>query len=279
MDIISSRGHRHRNFLRENEVPFLIQEWETKQPAFQHPEENASETVALQKSIAKKGAYWWKQIWLCFRRSMLQQYRMASSFFLELVVGSLAGALIGFTIRSSNGHLFQSVYNGPLMILSSWVNVSMLPQISLIAGIAIALSGSPSGVKVFGDERLVYWREAASGHNRLSYYLGKIFSTVFRIIIAALHFTVFFAMLATPVMSFNKLYLCVLLNFYCVYGLASCVSMLVKKEDGPLLAVIVGLVVAVFCGSGPSLAKVREWHLIAIWRACPGVCLTLPTNF
>lgn len=36
---------------------------------------------------------------------------------------------------------------------------------------AIAIAGAPAGVLVFGEEKVVYWREAACGHNRLGIYL------------------------------------------------------------------------------------------------------------
>ena len=117
-------------------------------------------------------------------------------------------------------------------------------------------------------------------------------STTFRILIAALHFTVFFVLLATPLMGFGKLLLANILYFYCelktaftiyaveswlsanlgVYGMASCVSMIVKREDGPLLAVVVSLISGTLCGYGPSLLRIKQWHLEWLWRMCPGVC-------
>ncbi len=52
--------------------------------------------------------------------------------------------------------------------------------------------------------------------------------------------------------------------------------MIVRREDGPLLAVIASLIVGVFGGYGPPLYNVKEWHLEWFWRLCPGVSLTHP---
>lgn len=59
-----------------------------------------------------------------------------------------------------------------------------------------------------------------------------------------------------------------------IYGLASIVSVSVSRQDGPLVAVIVCLVVSVLGGYGPSLKTVEEWHLDWFWRMCPGVSHT-----
>jgi hypothetical protein len=47
--------------------------------------------------------------------------------------------------------------------------------------------------------------------------------------------------------------------------------MIVRREDGPLLAMIVSLIIGVFGGYGPPLYNVKEWHLEWFWRLCPGV--------
>lgn len=107
----------------------------------------------------------------------------------------------------------------------------------------------------------MYYRETASGHSRSAYYLGKLLSTLIRIALSSLHFTVFLGILATPLMSFSMMYAANLMYFWCIYGLASVVSMIVKREDGPLLAVLASLVIGVLGGVAPPLSKVKDWHM------------------
>lgn len=47
--------------------------------------------------------------------------------------------------------------------------------------------------------------------------------------------------------------------------------MITSREDGPLLATIVSLIIGVFGGYGPSLSTIKSWHLEWFWRVCPGV--------
>ena len=44
----------------------------------------------------------------------------------------------------------------------------------MVLGTAIAIACCPAAVKLFGEERAVFFREAASGHNKLAYFLVSI---------------------------------------------------------------------------------------------------------
>ncbi|RAL62605.1 hypothetical protein DID88_004452 [Monilinia fructigena] len=198
------------------------------------------ESRALSETIKTRGTYWYRQIWLCLLRSLLQQYRIKSAFFFELGVGALSGVLIGMAEVNKKGENFRGIFIEPYEMLSSSIDYISIPQMALLVGLAIGLTASAPGVKVFGEEKLVYWREAAAGHNRFSW---------------------------VDMFAANLLY------FWCIYGLASCVSMVTRREDGPLIAVMSSLIVGVLNGMSPSLEKVRNWHMVWLWRATPGTWL------
>jgi len=154
------------------------------------------------------------------------------------------------------------------------VDYSSVPQIGLLAAMAIGLAASAPGVWVFGEEKLIYYRESASGHSRSAYYFGKVLSTLPRIALSVLHYAVFMGILATPRMSFAQMYGANIMYFYSIYGLASVISMIVKREDGPLLSVLASLIVGVLGGVAPPLPKVKTWHTKRFWRMSPGVWFT-----
>jgi hypothetical protein len=54
--------------------------------------------------------------------------------------------------------------------------------------------------------------------------------------------------------------------------------MLTRREDGPLLAMIVSLIIGIFGGYGPSLSTIKFWHLEWAWRMCPGVGIGQPST-
>ncbi|QSZ36249.1 hypothetical protein DSL72_007375 [Monilinia vaccinii-corymbosi] len=276
-DIIAGEGHLYKS-TGDASIQPLIKYWQIHSDDQYHDIKgfviSVAESNSLPATIKTRGAYWYRQIWFCFLRSLLQQYRMKSSFFFEIGVGAISGFLIGVAdINEKGNDNFRGVLIEPYEVLSSSTDYRSIPQMALLIGLAIGLTASAPGVKVFGEEKLVYWREAAAGHNRFAYYVGKVLSTIPRMILANFHFTVFFALLATPRISWVDTFAANLLYFWCIYGLASCVSMVTRREDGPLIAVMSSLIVGVLNGMSPSIHKVRSWHMTWIWRASPGTWL------
>ncbi|KAI4217923.1 MAG: hypothetical protein LQ349_008953, partial [Xanthoria aureola] len=232
-----------------------------------------AEALSLRRSIQSRGAPFHKQVYHCLVRSLLQQYRLRSSFFFEIFLSALGGFLIGLAQFKAEGINFRGFFLPPYAVLSSSIDYNSVPLMAVLVGIAIGLVASSPGVKIFGEEKLVYAREAASGHNRLAYYLGKVLSTFPRMLVANLHFTALFLLLATPRIGWPAAFAVNLLYFYAIYGLASILSMLCKREDGPLLAVMASLIVGILNGMSPNLSQVAEWHLAWFWRALPGTWL------
>ncbi|KAH9828028.1 ABC transporter, ABC-G family, WBC-type [Teratosphaeria destructans] len=228
----------------------------------------------LRRTMRARGASWLAQVYYCWMRAMTQQARNATSLLFEVGVAALAGVVIGLSAFAARGHLFQGIYHYPFTMLSSAVDYQSTPQIGLLGAMSIGLAASAPGFWVFGEEKLMYHREFAAGHSRSAYYVGKLLSTLPRIALTSLHYTVFLGILATPLMSFWKMYAVDLGYFWGIYGLASVVSMLVKRQDGPLIAVLASLVIGVLGGVAPPLKQVKVWRMEWFWRMSPGVWFT-----
>lgn len=223
--------------------------------------------------LKKRGAPRWKQFWLCLKRAMLQQWRTKSSFIFEMALASIAGLLLGLAENSKNGVLFTGIYNAPYDVLSLATDIKSVPELALLTAIAIGLVSAAPGVKVFSEEMLLYRREAEAGHSRIAYFLAKNFCVLPRIVFGCLHFTALILILAVPIINWGFAFLANLIYFYCIYGLASCVSMVVRKEDAPLLATMISLIVGILSGAAPPLSSVQGWHMEWLWRASPGTWL------
>jgi len=275
MDIIAGEGHLYKKS-GDTGIARLIDYWKHREKTKVNSGGIPStvETAALTRTVKMRGAPWYRQIYFCLCRALLQQYRRKSSFYFEIGVAALAGLLIGLAFVSENGLNFNGMFHHPYELLSSAADFSSVPEMSLLVGLAIGLTASSPGVKIFGEEKLIYMREASSGHNRFAYYIGKMLSTFPRMIIANFHFTVLFMLLATPKISRGAAFIANLLYFYCIYGLASCISMITRREDGPLIATMASLVVGIISGTSPSLQTVRGWHMTWLWRASPGTWLS-----
>ena len=278
MDIIADQGHLYKK-LGDTDVSHLIEQWKYRQDAMKpaigssSPNPFQVEVIALNRTIQMRGAPWYRQTYFCLGRAFLQQYRLRSSLYAELGVALLTGLILGVAEIKQNGINFRGIFLHPYELLSSSVDYISVPEMSLLIGLATGITASSPGVKIFGEEKLMYAREASSGHNRFAYYLGKVLSTFPRMILSSLHFTIPFMYLAAPEISWGAAFVANLLYFYCIYGLSSCVSMVTKREDGPLIATMTSLTAGLVSGVKPSLYTVAGWHMTWLWRASPGTWL------
>lgn len=229
--------------------------------------------TAMQSALKNRGGPRIKQMWLCLTRAMLQQYRGWWAYWAEMGLAALAGFLLGLAENSKKGILFTGTFLEPYSILSPATDIDSAPELALLVAIAIGLVAAAPGVKSFSEEMLLQRREAEAGHSRVAYFLAKVFSLVPRMVLGCLHFSTPLFLLSVPVIDWKVAFLANLLYFYCIYGLASIFSTLSRREDAPLFATMVSLIVGILSGAAPPLAKVKEWHFEWLWRASPGVWL------
>lgn len=229
---------------------------------------------AMLEALKKRGAPRLKQTWLCLRRAMVQQWRDKTSFWFEMGLASVAAGLLGLAQNSRNGVLFRGIYKGEFAILSNAVDLTSVPQLSLLMGVAIGLISAAPGVRVFSEEMLLHRREAEAGHSRLAYFLAKVLCVLPRMLVACMHFTTITLVLAKPVIPWGVAFIANLGYFWCVYGMSGVISMVAKREDAPLLATMASLILGILCGAAPTLAQVSNWNMVWLWRMSPGVWLS-----
>ncbi|KAJ4414754.1 hypothetical protein N0V82_007746 [Gnomoniopsis sp. IMI 355080] len=229
---------------------------------------------AILETLRQRGASRLKQTWLCLRRAMLQQWRYKSSFASEMLLACVPALLLGLSVQSRNGMIFRGLYRGGFSILSPAIDVASAPQLSMLTGVAVGLISSAPGVRVFSEEILMQRREAEAGHSQAAYFVAKVLATLPRMLCACLHFSVILLLLGRLIVPWGVAFAANLCYFWCIYGVAALISMLSRREDAPLLATMVSLILGILCGAAPNLAQVAEWKLVWLWRMSPGVWLT-----
>ncbi|KAI9229623.1 MAG: hypothetical protein DHS80DRAFT_13664 [Piptocephalis tieghemiana] len=230
-----------------------------------HPQHVATKAM-WKRMIHDRGASHLRQIWLCHQRSLLQQYRRPLSLIFEYGVAAIAGVLLGLAIMNRAGQLYIGALIAPYTPISLSPFETMVPQMCMLISMSISVSGSPAAVRTFGEEKSVYWREAASGHSKVAYFTGKILSTIYRISLGALHYTAFYHTISRTDPALSIIFPLVLLQFFCVYGVSEIISIIVSRANGPLLASILCLILSVFNGYGPNLHETSDWRLQWIWE-------------
>jgi ABC-type multidrug transport system ATPase subunit len=201
--------------------------------------------AALISSDSKtRGAPWWMQILLAFLRSIRQQ----AVGFLSLVFENVLAGASGFIIGLAADGVYSGRWLPPYTLVSPAPNDALIAERGMYIHVTLGLAAASAGVRTFGEDRVQYWREAASGHNRLSYFVGVSLAALPRIFLASLHFTAIFAVMSLPYMPFHEMLGIIFLVWFTIYGVSCLISMLVSKENAPLIAVVVTLVAGTLCG-------------------------------
>lgn len=117
-------------------------------------------------------------------------------------------------------------------------------------------------MKVFSEEKPVFWREAAAGHSSSAYFIGKTLASLPRFVLSSFHFTSIYVYFAVPVFpSFFMHYAIVFLTFFGVYGIAALVSCVTSAKNANLLSVIFCIFAAACNGFGPNLTDLQDWGI------------------
>ncbi|KAJ3315090.1 hypothetical protein HDV04_004231 [Boothiomyces sp. JEL0838] len=200
-----------------------------------------------------RGSSFIKQFSLCLQRSFVQQYRHYVDLVFEILVSVIVGYFLGISNRKYSGELYRGVLVEPLALLSSTPREGYVVGTSFNIGLAICIAAGPAGVNIFGPESIVFYREAASGHNRLAYYLAKTLASLPRMMLSSLHMIAIFYYYIAPATSFLYMYLMIMLTYFGIYGLASIVSVTQKRESQAILSTLAGFIPAFFSGRDPRI--------------------------
>ncbi|KAI8607512.1 P-loop containing nucleoside triphosphate hydrolase protein, partial [Chytriomyces sp. MP71] len=271
MDILAGRGEVRNgiseSITRPSEIVAKWRERDANNVAsmeVETPPVYAATAIESMRQVAKlRGASFIRQFGLSHNRSLLQQSRLFTAFIIEAFVGFLCGLIMG--IASGGGEALTGMFIQPYTALGASPKYWFVGLYGLLVGLSISLAATPSGVKVFGEEKAVYLREAEAGHNIHAYYLGKNLASIYRVILSAGHFCGIYYLLAQPPIDIGIQFAIIFLNFVGTYGVGMMVSMVVKRENAPLLGVTIALIWEVLCGFGPSITDATDGGYIFLY--------------
>mmetsp|Transcript_10224 Transcript_10224/g.30503 ORF Transcript_10224/g.30503 Transcript_10224/m.30503 type:complete len:1000 (-) Transcript_10224:1198-4197(-) len=167
----------------------------------------------------------------------------------SLITVTLAGFVIGYATRQS----FRGILQDPYTLLSPASDSGVLPLAGMLIIIGTGICATPAGVRVFGAEQVIYWRERSVGHKPLSYFCGVAIAALVPMAIESFHFAAAFAAVSTAdLMTSLELWMQCLLSFFCMHGLANLMSML-SSSAAMLLSVVLCLLVPIMGGLIPSV--------------------------
>ena len=151
-------------------------------------------TIEMKRIVGHRGAQFLPQFWYCSIRSFIQQSRALTSLAIETFCALFAGIIMGVAIAEMN-EPFTGMLVDPYSVMSKAPTVwfpgmctlraycPAVPNVidiflsiidGMLIGMSISLAGAPAGVNVFTEEKVVFWRERASGHNAFAYFIVSL---------------------------------------------------------------------------------------------------------
>ena len=137
-----------------------------------------------------------------------------------------------------------------------------------MACIAVGLVSCASMIRVFGAERIVFWRESAALSqpvHTLAYFIGKDLSMVPQLLAGPLVFNLVFHALTAPRAAFSHFYLVFLGLYYCSMGFAYLVAAAVPPDLAQLTGVVAVFSNAMFAGGMPTLKQLLAKFAPLCW--------------
>jgi len=199
-----------------------------------------------------RGAYFGDQLLLAFARAGRTYINSPRRMLTEALVHGVVGYVIGLASSQS----FRGVLLDQYQFISPAGNPNGLMISALLLVMGAGIAAAPPGVSSFGAELVVYWREAAAGHRRFAYFLGKICAALLMICFGVVHFCALFLLgysgdaLDTPVV-LGVVGAC----YFAFFSLAMVCGIGLETQQATLLSVMFSLLLPVLGGLLPSIPE------------------------
>lgn len=230
MDAIAKRGDE------------FAEAWETN---VTNAEPASPFTGTIPAAPVRLMAPWYKQLALAHQRALRVQFEHVLTVALDVLLGMIGAAMLSMAAVDSP---FKSLLRDEYVLVSPRGAFDVPGMLGMLWLIAMAGSVAPAGVRTFGNCRVQYWREASSGYSRLAFYTGNALAEVYRLTLAALHFSVVVYLMWRPTMTFGQLFGMILLSFFVVDSQSVMLGIVLDPQTAPLLSTVTAVFTALLNG-------------------------------
>eukprot|EP00940_MAST-03C_sp_MAST-3C-sp2_P000735 g735.t1 len=197
------------------------------------------ETVKM-RPIPKRPRPWSiVQFIVFFRRGLIQHaWRRPWVLIMDGATLVVAGGLLGAVFSSNDQQDLTMRY--------------------LLASLALGLTGMQMAQRVFGSERIQFWRESSAGISVSAYFFGKVLSFFPVMAMAPCLFLILFYNMTSPRYGFGSyLVTCLFCNFT-VTQLGYLVSILFQPRSALIVSVVLNVIALLFAGVNPNVQTMAD---------------------
>eukprot|EP01028_Stygiella_incarcerata_P014157 TRINITY_DN9121_c1_g1_i5.p1 TRINITY_DN9121_c1_g1~~TRINITY_DN9121_c1_g1_i5.p1 ORF type:complete len:650 (+),score=169.31 TRINITY_DN9121_c1_g1_i5:340-2289(+) len=212
-------------------------------------------------------------------RAFIQLYRDHTGLMIALMLHFGAGFGNGASFNPSFGTLYSPALpkvhaeqECPEIIrdrcMDEPISQMLITALCFTFAMVLGTASTVAAIRTFGEERPVFWREAASGRSSIAYFLGKNVADLPLIIVNGLLYTSFFYVLTEPRGSFFSYLFVSTLLIFAAYALGYIVSGLTSGKNAYTVAIVMAMCLSITSGDKPSLKDVNEQYsvLVILWQ-------------
>eukprot|EP01117_Protostelium_nocturnum_P015602 TRINITY_DN6062_c1_g2_i2.p1 TRINITY_DN6062_c1_g2~~TRINITY_DN6062_c1_g2_i2.p1 ORF type:complete len:1280 (+),score=361.96 TRINITY_DN6062_c1_g2_i2:135-3974(+) len=200
--------------------------------------------------INRKTTGKWMQTWWIFVRGVLQQWRQSNTAHSDIMLCIFSGVVVEMVYRN--------------------VAENLIPQAAFLLVLVASLTSMVISLRLFGAEKPVFWRESASGMSSISYFFGKNFASFPSYIITSVIFLLFYYSISQPRGSYEMYFWILIVNHFCISGLAHFLSVIMHPHKAQLFGVIATMLQCSICGFAPTLTSLKQISLFLYYGAYGG---------
>jgi len=183
----------------------------------------------------------WTEIRVMLRRNIIQGIREFKGIMFDFVLLIFSASIVGF------------VYG------SDW-EYTQFQMMTMLTVVMMGMIAANVSLRIFGNDRVVFWRESSAGIVIFAYYLAKIITNAFELFVYPLIFTTMIYNFIVPLARFQEYYLIYMLVFFVNSGMGMLISSIMAPKNALLAAVLFPLVLGgFFSGVFPALNTVSPF--------------------
>ncbi|XP_048580933.1 putative white-brown complex homolog protein 30 [Nematostella vectensis] len=190
----------------------------------------------------RKMANVFAQLLTFYKRENRLLFRIFKSLLLDQMMVLVAGLLLG--------------------ALNMEVSLQRFFQLQTISSMALGMTAILPSLRCFGNNRTTFWREAASGVNRFSYFLAVDIAQVPIMLISPLVYLSLLYALAIPRGQFIYHYASTVGAWFACVGSGYLISIVFNTRNAQMASVIYTLVNSLLAGSNPSLCDLDDFTFV-----------------
>ncbi|XP_046860536.1 putative white-brown complex homolog protein 30 [Xenia sp. Carnegie-2017] len=170
---------------------------------------------------------------------------MCRTLLLDQALMMIAGAALGLLFRE--------------------VEVHNVPESTNFGNIVVGLVGVYAALRCFGVHRIVFWRESASGINRVSYYLAVNIAYIPILLVSPAVYLSLYYSIAAFLAPFSSHYFVFLCSWFCLSGLGYVLSLIMTPRNSQMAAIVTVVIMALLSGGSPELCKLDDTVIATIF--------------